>query len=213
VQLKKLMDVGTSNPIVARTSVGLYPLIDMARLPDEKKTAITKAAFDVMRFLVEAEKVASPLMESIKGVERKLATEGFKIQAPSGAIETPTVGGLDATRVFLKFCKQALQSLASAMGAMLDKEFVGPHFQKVLSRAREMWPADHVVVKLLEADQVWLEELNALRAEDEHPKSGKWFVEDFDIERQLMAAISLGRPGSSTMPRSSTSLRFTATTS
>ena len=184
MQLKKLMDVGTSNPIVARTTVGLYPLIDIARLPDETKTGIRKASFDVMRFLVEAEKVASPLMESIRSVERRMAAEGFKVQLPTGTIETPTVGGLDATRVFLKFCKQALQSVAVAMGAMLGMSFNGPHFQRVLRRAREVWSPNHMVVKLLEADRVWLEELNDLRSEDEHPKNGKWFVEDFDIERR-----------------------------
>jgi hypothetical protein len=137
-----------------------------------------------MKYLVEAEKIAGPIMTSIRDVEQRIATEGIRIQYPSGTIETPTAGNLEGTRAFLKFAKQALQSLALGMGALLEKDFKGPHFDKVLAKAQEAWGSDHVAVKLLQEDQTWLKDINDLRNEDEHPKSGRSFVEDFDIQKQ-----------------------------
>lgn len=114
-QLTQAMDVGTSNPIVARLSLGLFELIQMAQFPVEKKEDIKGCCFDLMCALVQAEKAARPLMEEIAGIEAGLATNGVKTQNNGRVIETPGVMLLDNTRIFLKFAKQALQNLAKAL--------------------------------------------------------------------------------------------------
>ena len=167
------MDVGTENPIVARLSVGLFDIIKMTRFPDDKKESIQKCCFDIMQALVQAEKAAKPLMDEIKNIETKIATEGVKTQSNGRAIETPGVLLLDNSKIFLKFAKQALQHLAKALGILLEKNFDGPHFHKVLERAKERLGDNHIVTKLLNEDQDWLKEINDLRNEDEHPKSDK----------------------------------------
>lgn len=182
-QISKTMDVGTGNPIVARLSIGMFELVQMAQLPLEKKEEIKGCCFEIMRSLVQAEKAAKPLMDEISGIEANLAANGVKTQNEGRVIETPGVMLLDNTRVFLKFSKQALQQLAKALGILLEKDFNGPHFHKILERSRERLGDDHVVTKLLLEDQIWLEEINALRNEDEHPKSGKPFTSGFFISK------------------------------
>lgn len=182
-QITQMMDVGTDNSIVARLSVGLFDLLQIAQLPKEKKEAIQEYCLEIMRSLVQAEKAAKPLMDEIHGIEAKLATEGAKTQNGGRVIETPGVLLLDNTRVFLKFSKQALQHLAKALGILLEKDFNGPHFHKILERANERLGENHVVTRLLKEDQDWLKEINALRNEDEHPQSGKPFTSGFSISR------------------------------
>ena len=54
-QIKKRMDVGTGNPIVARLSMELFDIIQMASLDEAKKDEIKSACFDRVKFLVEAD--------------------------------------------------------------------------------------------------------------------------------------------------------------
>jgi hypothetical protein len=112
-----------------------------------------------------------------------LATEGVKTQNDGRVIETPGVLLLDNSRIFLKFAKQALQQLAKALGILLEKDFNGPHFHKVLERSKERLGENHIVTKLLNEDQGWLQEINTIRNEDEHPQFDKPFASGFSISR------------------------------
>lgn len=182
-QVTQSMDVGTSNPIVARLGMGLFDLVQMAQLSGEKKKQIGECCHEIMESLVQAEKSAKPLMDEIKAIEKKILDEGVVTQNDGRVIETPGVLLLDNTRVFLKFGKQALQRLAKALGILLEKDFNGPHFHKLLERAKERLGESHLVVKLLKEDQAWLEEINSLRNEDEHPKTGKPFTRGYNISK------------------------------
>ncbi len=183
-QISKMMDVGTSNPIVARLGIGLDEAVKMARINDEKKKSINEGCFEIMIALVEGEKAAKPLMDEIRGIISKLATEGVKTQSGGRVIETPGITNLENARVFLKFSKQALQKLASVMGTIMDKTYTGPHFDKVRDDAQVFFGKDHVVSKLLAEDHGWLKHINDLRNEDEHPKTGKPFTKPFDITQR-----------------------------
>lgn len=181
-KIQKIMDVGTSNPIVARM-MGLPELIQMARMSEEKKEKIKNACFDMMRALIEAEKAAKPLIDEIKSAKQKIDSDGVKTQLPSGAIEMPSVLNLEAAKVFLKFARQALHSLARAMGVILDEDFNGPHFHKVLKRVESVLGPEHPVTKLLKDDIKWIKEIVDLRNEDEHPHVSNPFnfVQGFNI--------------------------------
>lgn len=182
-QLTQTLDVGTENPIVARLTIGLFDIIQMTELPKEKQEQIIGGCFDIMRDLIQAEKSAKPLIEELRAINLKLATEGVKTQSEGRVIETPGVLLLDNSRIFLKFAKQALQHLAKVLGILLEKDFRGPHFHKVLERAKEKLGDEHIVTKLLEEDQSWLKDINNLRNEDEHPSSGKRFLQGYSISR------------------------------
>jgi hypothetical protein len=105
-QITQVSNVGTSNPIVARLGMGLDDIIKMAQIPAEKRTQILEYCVEIMHALVEAEKSAKPLLDEMRQIEQKMATEGIKLQP--NAIETPGVMNLQNSRVFLKWAKQAL---------------------------------------------------------------------------------------------------------
>lgn len=182
-QITQFSDVGTANPIVARLTMGLFDIIQMARIIDEKKERIKESCFEVHSALIQAEKAAKPLMDEIKGAEQKLATEGVKTQSGGRVIEIPPVLLLENSRTFLKYANQALRNLAAGMGAILDHDFKGPHFHKIRDKAKTMLGDNHIVSRLLTYDQGWIKEINDLRNEDEHPASGKAFVKTFEITR------------------------------
>lgn len=189
------MDVGTSNPIVARLLLELDDLIRMARIPEEQKQIIRECCHEIMRSLIQAEKAAKPLIEEIKAIEKKIIAEGIQTQDNGQAIQTPGVVYLDNSRTFLKFCKQALQSLAKAQGILLEKEFDGPHFDKILARAKERLGKDNTITKLLEEDKKWLEEINFLRRKDEHPdRNTTPFVKGFSISKSSDGKFVVDQP-------------------
>ncbi|HCM41542.1 MAG: hypothetical protein A2Z97_04160 [Bdellovibrionales bacterium GWB1_52_6] len=180
-QLTQTMDVGSANPIVARLVPGLFDIIQMARIPNERKELIKSECHNIMKSLVSAEKAAKPLMDEIRAAEQRLCTEGVKTQNQGRVIETPGIMSLDNAKSFLMFSKQALQQLAAAMGVILEKDFKGPHFHKIRDQAKLKFGLDHIVFRLLEEDQVWIKEIIDLRNEDEHPKTGKAFVRGYNI--------------------------------
>lgn len=179
LKVVKISDQGTVNPIVARLGMGISDIVNVTSLTEKMRNEVDAACFECMTLLLEAEKAARPLMDEIRALEKRLAMERFSPDTSS--IEIPGVMNLNNCRVFLKFAKQALQRLAKTMGELLGKDFKGPHFDKIEQHAFQTLGDGHVVTKLLREDQAWLKELNDLRAEDEHPKSGKPFVCGFDV--------------------------------
>ncbi len=117
-QITQIMDVGSENPIVARLCIGLDEIIQMAQIPDAKKSAIRDYCFDLGRYLLQAEKSAVPLMNELIEIENRLRLEGVRTQAEGKAVEIPGVLHLDDSRVFLKYAKQALQTLAKTLGVI-----------------------------------------------------------------------------------------------
>lgn len=183
-QVTQVSDVGTSNPIVARMTIGLFEIIEMSSLPKEKADTLKKYCWDIHVALVAAEKAAKPLLEEIQKIEETLIKNGVQTQSNGNVIDTPGVINLENARVFLKYAKQALQILAKAMGFLLEKDFNGPHFNKIRDHALVALGAEHIITKLLQEDHEWIVDINTLRNEDEHPKSGKDFLSGYHITKQ-----------------------------
>lgn len=180
LQLKKISNVGSHHPIVARLTIGIYDLLNFADIDENIKDQVIDECFEIHRCLLKAEQEALPVINEIKKIEESLMLEGVKIQGI--AIHTPNVDSLDQARSFFKYSKQALQHTAKAVGILLNQEFKGPHFHKIHETIKVKFGADHSLTKLLEDDLSWLKELIAIRNEDEHPSSNKRFMTDFDIK-------------------------------
>lgn len=180
-QLHKHLDVGTSNPIVARLGIGLPSIVEISKLTAEQKALINRACFATMEALVNAEKAARPLLAEIENAIERLDREGVQTQSGGQVIQPPYISHLDNAKVFLKFAKQALQNVADALGTMLGETFSGPHFHKVLISIEKEFGTEHSITKMLKEDQEWIKKLIYLRNEDEHPASGKQFLTRFNI--------------------------------
>lgn len=184
-QISKFMEAGTSNPLVVRLGIGLYDVIKLTKLDERVKLDIQEGCFKIMKSLVEAEKHVEPLMNEIKQIELQIETEGVKTQSNGMVIETPGVMLLDNTKPFLAFAKEALTTLADTMGIIMGKSYKGPHFHVIAKDAKEFFGTDHVVTKLIDADQTWIKEIIDFRNEIEHPQSGKPFTTGFYISKRV----------------------------
>lgn len=181
-QISKRLDVGTSNPIVARLGIGLREVIELAFLPPDQKEAVHSSCYETMRALVQAEKAATPLLEEIKQVLGDLDANGVKTQSGGRVIDTPGVMHLDNVRTFMKYGKQGLMHVARAIGRLLDIKLDSPRFDRMIQEYESRFGADHHLTKLLREDHDdWLKSFIDLRNEEEHPSSDQPFVSGFSI--------------------------------
>lgn len=192
LQIKKISNVGSQHPIVARLTIGMHELLNFTGMEEEIKHQILDECFDIHRCLLLAEQEALPVIAEIKSVISDIEVNGIKKQGMT--IHTPSVESLDRSRAFLKYTKQALQHTAKAIGLLFEENFNGPHFHKVLEASKRINGENHLLTKLLEEDQKWLKEIIDLRNEDEHPKSGKVFMKDFDIYENDQGGFTIDPP-------------------
>ena len=107
----KIADVGTSNPIIARLTVGLQEIIHIIQMSKDDKQKIIDSLFDISEALIEAEKSALQVIEEINHIESKLA-EKAKMNAFSDHPKViDSVLSLNRVRDFLKYSKAAFQKV------------------------------------------------------------------------------------------------------
>lgn len=182
-KLQKDMDVGTSNPIVARLTVGLFEIIDFSILPEDKKEKLKSNCYDIMKLLVSAEKSAKPIIGEIQKIIEDIKANGIETQSNGRCINVPSATSIDGSRTFIKYAKQVLQEVAQNINIIFDKKYDGPHFHKIRDDFISEFGNDFIVTKLLIEDQAWIKNIIDLRNEDEHPKTGKDYCNNFDITR------------------------------
>lgn len=181
-KLQKDMDVGTNNPIVARLTIGLFDIIKFSSLSDEKKEMVKSNCYEIMKLLVLAEKVAKPIIEEITKIIEDIRKNGIKTQSNGRCINVPSATKLGESRAFIKYAKQTLQKVTENINIIYDKKYRGPYFHKIRDDFILEFSKNFVVTKLLIEDQEWIKKIIDLRNEDEHPKTGKAFCNNFDIK-------------------------------
>jgi hypothetical protein len=182
-KLRKAMDVGTSNPILSRLTLGLYDIVQTAQISQKEKELINQANLDVMLNLVKAEKIGMSIFQSIEAVSRSLNEDGVKTQSGGKVINLPTTEGIDKIRELLKYSKKARQELIKIFNVFLKTSISNPRFDKVLVEALKVYGPNDPVTQLLRDDHdLWIKKLLTYRDEDEHPTVPELFY-DFDINR------------------------------
>jgi hypothetical protein len=194
IQVTQFSDDGTKNPIVARIGFGLDEIIQTAKLSKAKKEKIKDCCLEIMQILLLAEKESKPLIEEINSIEQDLKINGVKTRGNGSIIETPGVMNLEKAQTFLKFAKQALQVLAKVIGIIEDQEFDSPRFHVIQKHINSKYGNDHDIAKILRGDEKWLKEIIDMRNEDEHPKSGKIFVQGYNIQLLANGKYSIDPP-------------------
>lgn len=182
-KLQQGMDVGTSNPIVARMSLGLFGIIDFSQLSKEKKENLKANCHEIMQLLVLAEKTAKPIIEEIERIVTDIKQHGIKTQSDGRCINVPSALTIGNSRSFIKYAKQVLQKVAENINIIFDKSYNGPHFHKIRDDFMKEFGSDFVVTKLLIDDQSWIKKIIELRNEDEHPNTGKPYCNNFDVNQ------------------------------
>ncbi len=193
-QWKKLHDVGTGHPPVARLTGGIFNILPLARLTKAQEDEVKGGCLEVLNLYLAAEGVGKPLVERIKAVQAQIEADAETLYR-SRVTSTPQVERLHEAKVFLMHGKQLLQRVADILGIIFEHKFKGPHFDKVISVVTAQVGPGHHYTKMLQVDHdTWIKGLIELRNEDEHPKSGKPFLENFDLPRLPDGRLNLLPP-------------------
>lgn len=185
-KIQKLMDVGTSNPIVAGLTIGLHDIVAMAQLDKENKDTIITADLNIAQSLTKAEKIGLQICKNIEVVMDELNKTGVQTQSFDRCVNVPSTEGLDDVREFLKYGKQSLQELVKIINLFCDTGCTNPRYDKICAKIKEAYGEGDPLFLLVKQDHDgWLKKFLDLRNADEHPEQyipeGKKLYYDFDI--------------------------------
>src|ERR1700738_3147986 len=103
---QKILDEGTSNPIVARIGSQLTELMDLCRIDKKKKEDLSFIFHEMMKDILAAHKQATPLIEELQLINENPSKYGLILEAHKRAI--PSSLKLDNIKIFLKLANAAL---------------------------------------------------------------------------------------------------------
>jgi hypothetical protein len=193
-QIQKISDVGTSNPIVARMTIGIMEIIDFSTLDKDRKENLKVNCFEIMNLLTLAEKTAKPILEKITQIKEEIRANGIKTQSFGRCIDVPSAVRIEDSRAFIRYAKQVLYEIAENINIIYDKKFDGPHFHKIRDYFVSEFGENFALTKLLSEDQDWIKQIIDLRNEDEHPKTGKPFVNNINVQPNSNGGFTIFLP-------------------
>lgn len=180
------MDVGTSNPIVAGLTIGLYDIVEMAQIDRGTKDAINTSNLNIAQSLTKAEKIGLQICKNIETVMEHLNKTGVQTQSFERCVNVPSTDELDDVREVLKYGKQALQELVKIINLFCDTGCTTPNYKKICDKLEAVYGKSNPVFLQVKQDHdQWLKNFLDLRNADEHPDQyipeGKKLYYDFDI--------------------------------
>lgn len=181
-EIKKLSDVGTSNPIIARLSMQTNDLVKMYPLTDKQKEEIFGLfGMKVRDRLVSCFKILSKLQDELNKVNQTDKNEYFK----GNAVYTPSVIDLRyMCESFLYEAKSTLRDILGIFDIFYNKKFPEAHYNKAYDWANEKFGEDDSLTKMLKDDHdSWIQEIVFKRNAVEHPggRSGNIYIEDIKL--------------------------------
>lgn len=184
-KIQKLMDVGTSNPIMAGLTIGLHDIVEMAQLDHNVKVAINTINLNIVHNLTKAEKIGLKICKNIDAVMEELNKSGVQTQSSDRCVNLPSTEELDGIREFLKYGKQALQELVKFINLFCKTGCTNPNYKKICNKLKEVYgESDPIYLQVQQDHDQWLKNFLDLRDADEHPDQipeGKQLYYDFDI--------------------------------
>lgn len=183
----KILDQGTSNPIVNRISLQFFDILDrnLINLPEKRIEKVKKYLFECMKDLLKAEESKNAyLTEEERAIQKVISQKGIQLQPHAFSYEDPTEKLKKYLEDFLIRCVIAIRKVTKIAGIVFLKQFDGPKaLKKYLTT---LFPDSSPEKKMIEEDSVWIKELYDLRGKAEH--------DELEIERFEVAISNDGRP-------------------
>ena len=180
-RIQKISDIGTSNPIMSRLTMGMFDIVKMAEINDQIRTSINEINFNIAQDLAKAEAIGLKICGSIDVVMKRLDDEGVRTQSFDRCVDVPSAEGLDDIRDFLKYGKKVLQELIKTFNLFVKTNCFNPRYDKVYSALKSQYGEDDPLTKLVKEDHdLWIKKFLSFRDQDEHPTVENLYL-DFDI--------------------------------
>lgn len=185
-KIQKIMNVGTSNPIVASLTKGMFDIVNMAQIDQKSKELINSVNLNITQYLIKAEQISSKVCSAIDYELDKLNKEGVKTQSNDRCVDVPHTEYLDDVRDFLKYGKKALQEMVTIFNLFLNTNVSGLKYNILLDEVKKQYcEQDPLHLTLKKDHDTWLKHFIDLRNAEEHPEDrmpkGKEFYYDFDV--------------------------------
>jgi hypothetical protein len=178
----KTSDAGTSNPIVARISAGLSEIVKIAQLTSESRQQITDLLFDISRELLEGEKASAQVIREIETIERGLPQKMKNL--PNGSIPTSidSVLSINRARDFLKYSQSAFRKLGCIISVAFQIGNKEHRFWNISKELSKILSPEAQIFEIIEHYKKWYEKVMGLRDADEHHRSSKPFLINYEIK-------------------------------
>lgn len=184
--MKKISDYGTSNPIVARTSIQAKDLMQPYDLGKEKEDAIFEIYLnEVQPRLIRCMEMSNKICDEVKNNIEEMQKNGLKTQSQGQVLHLPHVTQLtENVEVFLYNSKSVLRDLARIFLPLFGKKFDHSRYNEISDWARVTFGEDSNLHKLIAANQGWIKDVVCRRNAVEHPggHSGHLHIYNFELE-------------------------------
>lgn len=193
-KLTKVSDFGSGTPAVARLGPGVHDLVGFSKLSKEDRDRVCACAWDVMQFLVPAQRIATEVVAELEEVEAGLRRDGIVFQNYGRVVEVPSARKLDKASDFIVRAKKVLARAMELIELFWGEKFAAAHYHKVLAWARASLGPNAPLTRMLDDDQKWIKHIIDLRNEEEHPKSKGPFIKNYDVNVHGDGRVELVRP-------------------
>jgi len=183
-KVMKVLDKGTRNHIVARTTLQIGALISPYPLPENKKKEVSSTFTSLMRRLLRMQEIEESFRSDYEKIRVQVRETGInKLNAET--YEIPQIMGLERkTEDFLQATKLALIDCGSLFGPLFGKNF-DHRFDKAIAWLVGELGESNELVNQLEKHHVWIKQTLARRNALEHPEEGpegRLHIRNIDID-------------------------------
>lgn len=179
----KIADGGTSNPIIARLTVGLPEIIHIIQMSKDDKQKIIDSLFDISEALIEAEKSALQVIEEINRIESKLAEKTKMNAFPDHPKVIDSVLSLNRARDFLKYSKAAFRKLGKIISISFKIENHEHKFGHAVEALKKNIASDSNIFEIFSHYKPLYKKIMDLRNDDEHDKDIESFLLNYEIKQ------------------------------
>jgi hypothetical protein len=183
--IKKVSDYGSSNPIVARTSLQVINLLQAFSISQPNKERIFKIYFTMVQpKLIRCMEITNRIYAEINEIDAKLREHGLITQSGGRVLELPHVAQLqEDVETYLYNAKSALRDIALVLEPFFGKSFDHSRYQEISKWALDNFGEGEPLPALLATDQEWIKDVVKRRNAVEHPGgySGYLHVENYQV--------------------------------
>jgi|GEM_PF-2983821 len=186
-KITKILDQGTSNPIVNRLSLQFFDILDrnLIDLPAKRIEKIKEYLLECMKDLLKAEELKNAYLTAETQAIQKIASkDGVRFQPHAVSYDDPTEVLKKYFEDFLIRCVIAVRKVAKIAGAVFLKSFAS--LKELKKYLKTLVPPGSPEIEMIEEDSVWIKELYDLRGKAEH--------ENLEIERFEVIIPDGGKP-------------------
>lgn len=168
-KVTKIMDEGTSHPVVNRLSLQLFKMIDTNsfNLSKEQRDAFMQVMLDCMKGLLTSEKLLREIVDMHNDFINGLSSgDGIEVTHNSIHFDDPTDDLYEVFESFIVKLIIVLRKIVKLPSTIYEVNIDGP--KKLYKVLDELFGRDSDIAKMVKDDSLWFKDLYDLRGDFEH---------------------------------------------